>query len=350
MFVTTARVAAGLTVLALALTGCSAAPTAAPATGPSAGASDRSVTLYSGRSEKLVKPLLDEFTAATGITVEARFGDTAQLAAQLLEEGDRTNAHVFLAQDAGGLGAVGKAGLFAALPQATLDRVPAAYRDAQGTWVGVTGRSRVLAYNADLVGAGELPASVFDLTRPEWKGKVGVAPTNASFQSFITAMRVQHGEAKTADFLAGLKANEPQIRERDGVIVSDIEAGKFPVGLVNHYYLYEKAAEVGQPADQLRTKLHFFAGGDTGGLVNVSGAGLLAHQPDADGQALVDYLLSVDGQTYFAQKTYEYPLVAGVATAPGLPELATLDAPDVDLSALDELDRTITMIKDAGLL
>lgn len=350
MFLKTARIAAGLTILGVALAGCSAAPAGTPAASPSAAASDQTVTLYSGRSEKLVKPILDQFTAASGIKVEVRYGDTAQLAAQLVEEGPRTRAHVFLAQDAGGLGAVGKAGLFTTLPQTTLDRVPAAYRDAAGTWVGVTGRSRVLAYNSDLVGAGELPASVFDLTKPEWKGKVGVAPTNASFQSFITAMRVQHGEARTREFLTGLAANEPQIRERNGLIVSDIEAGKFPVGLVNHYYLYEKATELGKPADQLATKLHFFAGGDTGGLVNVSGAGLLAQQPDADGQALVDYLLSVDGQTYFAEKTYEYPLIAGVATAPGLPGLATLDAPTVDLSALDELDQTITMIKDAGLL
>lgn len=330
--------------LALLVTGCAATPAS------SGGVSDKSVTLYSGRSESLVKPVLEQFTAATGIAVDVRYGDTAQLAAQLVEEGARTKAAVFLAQDAGGLGAVAKAGLFAPLPQATLDKVPAAYRDQSGAWVGVTGRSRVLAYNETMIKAADLPESVFDLVKPEWKGKVGVAPTNASFQSFITAIRVQHGDEKAREFLAGLAANEPQLREKNGVIVADIEAGKFPVGLVNHYYVYERAAEVGVPVTELNTKLHFFGHGDSGALVNVSGAGLLANQADPDGQALVDYLLSTPGQTYFAEKTFEYPLVTGIPTAPGLPALGELDAPKISLSSLSELPATIAMIKEAGLL
>lgn len=332
-------------VLTTTVAACSS-PTATPGTA----ASDASVTLYSGRNETLVQPALDAFTEATGIAVEVRYGGTAELAAQLLEEGDRTRAHVFLAQDAGALGAVAKAGQFATLPEATLDLVDDAWSDPDGRWVGVTGRSRVLAYNGSMVSGDALPASVFELTGPEWKGKVGVAPTNASFQSFITAMRVQHGDEKTRDFLEGLAANEPQLREKNGVIVSDIEAGAYPVGLVNHYYLWEAAAEKGVPADQLATKLHFFSDGDTGALINVSGVGLLANQPDADGQALVDYLMSTAGQEYFATKTFEYPLVSGVATAPGLTPLDQLDAPDINLSDLDELEATITMIKEAGLL
>ena len=350
------RLLTGAAALALTATlaACSApaTPGASPAStaSPAATASDKSVTLYSGRNETLVQPALDAFTQATGIAVEVRYGGTAELAAQLLEEGDRTRAHVFLAQDAGALGAVAKAGRFAALPAATLDQVADAYSDPDGRWVGVTGRSRVLAYNPALLPADQLPVSVFDLTGPQWKGKVGVAPTNASFQSFITAMRVQHGDEKTRAFLAGLAANEPQVRERNGVIVSDIESGAYPVGLVNHYYLWELAAEKGVGADQLATKLHFFADGDTGALINVSGVGLLTAQPDADGQALVDYLLSDAGQEYFATRTFEYPLVDGVATAPGLTPLDQLDAPDINLSDLDELEATISMIKEAGLL
>lgn len=339
-----------LTGAALALVLTTVAACSSPTATPGTAASDASVTLYSGRNETLVQPALDAFTEATGIAVEVRYGGTAELAAQLLEEGDRTRAHVFLAQDAGALGAVAKAGQFATLPEATLDLVDDAWSDPDGRWVGVTGRSRVLAYNGSMVSGDALPASVFELTGPEWKGKVGVAPTNASFQSFITAMRVQHGDEKTRDFLEGLAANEPQLREKNGVIVSDIEAGAYPVGLVNHYYLWEAAAEKGVPADQLATKLHFFSDGDTGALINVSGVGLLANQPDADGQALVDYLMSTAGQEYFATKTFEYPLVSGVATAPGLTPLDQLDAPDINLSDLDELEATITMIKEAGLL
>lgn len=338
---------------ALTLTACSAAPTPTTPTTPeqsaTTAASDAKVVLYSGRNEKLVQPLLDRFTADTGITVEVRYSGTAELAAQLVEEGGRTPAHVFLAQDAGALGAMAKAGAAATLPQATLDQVPAHYRAKDGSWVGVTGRARVLAYDARVVTSDQLPASVFDLVKPEWKGKVGIAPTNASFQSFVTAMAVAEGEAKTAAFLRDLAANDPQIREKNGVIVSDIEAGRLPVGLVNHYYLYEKASEAGVPADQLNVKLHFFGHGDLGGLVNVSGVALTKNQPDADGQTLVDYLLSKPAQEYFATKTHEYPLVAGVSSAPGLPALDSLEAPKVDLNDLDRLAESVALIKQAGL-
>ena len=341
---------AALLASALALTAC-AAPAAPPASsaGASAGASDGRLTLYSGRNETLVQPLIDAFEQSSGLDVEVRYGGTAELAAQLVEEGDRTPAHVFLAQDAGALGVLAQEGGAATLPAATLDLVPAEYRDADGRWVGVTGRVRVLAYDGRALDEASLPASVFDLVKPEWKGKVGIAPTNASFQSFVTAMRVTEGEERTAEFLAALKANDPQIRERNGVIVSDIEAGEYPVGLVNHYYLFEKATEAGVAPEALNTKLHFFGDGDIGSLVNISGVALTPNQPDADGQALVDHLLSTAGQEYFASKTFEYPLVDGVATAPGLPALEDLESPDVDLNDLDSLAASIAMIKEAGL-
>ncbi|MCW3816739.1 iron ABC transporter substrate-binding protein [Micromonospora sp. DR5-3] len=311
---------------------------------------DKRLTVYSGRSEALVKPVLEEFEKARGVKVDVRYGTTSQMAAQLLEEGRRSPADAFFAQDAGALGAVSKAGLFAVLPAEQLDRVPAAYRDANGRWVGVSGRSRVLAYNADQVRAAELPTSVFALTDPKWRGKIGVAPTNGSFQAFITALRVQHGDAKAREFLTGLKANQPQIREGNVQIVADIDAGTLAVGLVNHYYVYELAKERGGSTDVLKAKLHFFPDGDTGGLVNAAGVGLLERAgADPDAQALVDYLLGTEAQTYFATQTFEYPLAAGVPAAPGLPQLAALEAPKIDLNDLDTLDATVAMIKEAGL-
>ncbi|SCL29202.1 iron(III) transport system substrate-binding protein [Micromonospora rhizosphaerae] len=311
---------------------------------------DKRLTIYSGRSEALVKPVLEKFEKASGINVDVRYGTTAQMAAQLVEEGERSPADAFFAQDAGALGAVSKAGMFAALPAEQLDRVPAAYRDAEGRWVGVSGRSRVLAYNGDQVSRAQLPQSVFELTRPEWKGKIGVAPTNGSFQAFVTALRVQHGDAKAREFLTGLQANQPQIRESNVQIVSDIDAGTIAVGLVNHYYVYELAKERGGSTDTLKAKLHFFPNGDTGGLVNAAGVGLLKRAgEDPDARALVDYLLGTEAQTYFAAQTFEYPLAAGVPAAPGLPQLAKLDAPKIDLNDLDTLDVTVAMIKEAGL-
>jgi iron(III) transport system substrate-binding protein len=321
---------------------------------PGCGSSDKpgdgKITVYSGRSESLVKPVLDNFSKATGVTVEVRYGDTAAMAAQLLEEGDSSPADVFLAQDAGALGAVAKKGLFAPLPAEVLSKVPERYRSKSGQWVGVTGRSRVLVYNADQVRVADLPRSVFELTDPTWRGKVGVAPTNGSFQAFVTALRVQHGDERARQFLMGLRANGAQIRENNVQIVSDVNDGKLAVGLANHYYVFAKAKELGTTVDKLAARLYFFPAGDTGALVNVSGIGVLRKAAtDSDARALVDYLLGTDGQTYFAQQSFEYPLVAGVPTAPGLPALTSLQVPAIDLNDLDTLQATVQMIKDAGL-
>lgn len=312
--------------------------------------SPTTLTIYSGRSESLIAPLIQQFAEETGIAVDVRYGNTAQMAAQILEEGDRSPAHVFLAQDAGALGAVAKAGLFAPLPNEILDLVPAQYRAANGQWVGVTGRVRVLAYDSQSLTPADLPASVFDLTGPEWRGRVGVAPTNASFQAFVTAMRVQHGDDRTRQWLADLSANDPQIRENNVQIVADIDEGRLAVGLVNHYYVFERANELGVSVDELRVRLHFFPDGDVGALVNVSGVGLLASAADnPNARRFIEYLLSPAGQRYFAEQTHEYPLIAGVALDPALPPLEDLEAPDVDLNDLDTLAETVEMIQQSGL-
>ncbi|MER7417287.1 iron ABC transporter substrate-binding protein [Micromonospora peucetia] len=314
-------------------------------------ASDKKITLYSGRSESLIKPLLEKFTQQSGITVEVRYAGTAAMASQLLEEGEKSPADAFLAQDAGALGAVAKKGLFAPLPADVVAKVPQHYRASSGQWVGVTARSRVLVYHPDLVPAAQLPASVFDLTGPAWKGKVGVAPTNASFQAFVTAVTVQHGAAKAKEFLAGLKANDPQVREGNAPIVEEVDAGKLAVGLVNHYYLGEIAHERGTTPEKMKAKLHFFPNGDTGALVNVAGIGVLKKAvQDPDVKTFVDYLLGTEAQTYFTEKTYEYPVVSGVPAPAYAPALDTLKAPAVDLNDLDQLEATIKLIKESGLV
>ena len=338
------------TAMVLVALGATAACASESTPADTAPQSDKKITVYSGRSESLVKPLLENFTKASGIAVEVRYGDTAAMAAQLLEEGDKSPADLFFAQDAGALGAVTKRGLLATLPADVLDKVSATYRAKGGEWVGVTGRSRVLVYNTDLVTQDQLPRSVFEVNDPKWKGKVGIAPTNGSFQAFVTALRVQHGEAKAKEFLAGLKTNEAQTRANNGQVVADVDAGKLALGLVNHYYVYEKAKTDGTTADKLKAQLHFFPEGDTGALVNVAGVGVLKHaDKDPDVRAFVDYLLGAEGQQYFAEKTYEYPLIAGIATAPGLPELKSLKTPAIDLNDLDTLAVTVSLIKEAGL-
>ena len=306
--------------------------------------------LYSGRNEALVKPLFEKFTERTGIKINARYGTTAQMAAQLAEEGKRSPAEAFLSQDAGALGAVNKKGLLATLPAEVTAKVPAAHRAKDGNWVGVTARSRVLVYNPSLVPKEDLPASVFDLTDPRWNGKVAVAPTNASFQTFVTAVRLQHGEEKAKAYFTGLKANAVQIRDNNVAIVEDVDAGKVPMGLVNHYYVGEIAKERGTTPEKLNAKLHFFAAGDSGAMVNVSGIGVLRRSAsDADVRTLVDYLLGPEAQTYFAEQTFEYPVVEGTAGPAYVPPLAKLKAPAIDLNDLESLEASIALIKATGL-
>jgi iron(III) transport system substrate-binding protein len=314
------------------------------------GSGDKSVTIYSGRAEALVKPVLDRFTQETGIALQVRYGTTAQMAAQLVEEGANSPADVFLAQDAGALGAVNKRGLFAALPSEVTAKVPAAYRAEDNKWVGVTARARVLVYNPALVPAADLPRSVFDLTDPLWKGKVAVAPTNGSFQAFVTAVRVQHGEARAKEFFTGLKANGVQIRDNNIAIVEDVDSGKVAMGLVNHYYLGEIAKERGTTPDKMNAKLHFFAAGDSGAMVNVSGVGVLSGAgSDPDVRSLLDYLLGTGAQTQFAEQTFEYPVISGVPGPAYVPALADLKPPAIDLNDLETLEASIALIKEAGL-
>jgi iron(III) transport system substrate-binding protein len=311
-------------------------------------AEDLPVVLYSGRNEELIQPLLDQFTADTGIEVDVRYFDTAEAAGLILEEGDRSPADLFLAQDAGALGAVAKAGLLGELDADLLGLVPERYRSAEGAWVGLTGRSRVMVYDPAKITADQLPASVLDLTGEEWDGRVAIAPLNGSFQAFVTALRVAEGDEAAAAWLEGM-ADAPQ-REKNGPIVEGVAAGELEAGLVNHYYIYEKAAEAGVPVEEYGPALHYFAPGDPGALVNVSGIGALGDAAEKEHvAALLKYLLAVEAQTYFAETTFEYPLIEGVAGPAGQPALAELAGPDIDLNDLDDLETTVQMIQEAGL-
>lgn len=327
----------GLATLAL--------PLLAACGGGSDGA-DGPLTIYSGRSEELVGPLFAQFTEQTGIAVEARYGDTAELAAQLIEEGDASPAQVYFAQDAGALGAVDAAGLFVPLPASVATIVPEAYRAPNGDWTGVTGRARVIAYDPEQVPAAEVPQSVFDLTDPKWRGQVAIAPTNASFQAFVTAMRVSQGDDVTKQWLEGLVANDVQTYEKNGLILDAVDTGQAQLGLINHYYWYEKAAEVG--ADAMRAQIAFTKPDDPGSLVNVAGVGILQDTPNAT--KFVEWLLSPPTQQWFVENTWEYPLVPSVAAAEGLPALDTLRGPDVPLAELADLPGTLVMLEDVGLI
>jgi iron(III) transport system substrate-binding protein len=306
------------------------------------------LVIYSGRQEALVQPVIDEFEAETGIDVSVRYGNTAQLAAQIIEEGDRTKADVYFSQDGGALGALTKQDMLAQLPAEVLDLVDPRYRADDGSWIGTSARARVIVYDPDQVDEADVPNSVFELTEPQWKGKVGISPSNASFEAFVTAMRVLHGEDKARQWLEGMAANDVQLFDNNVLILNAAEDGVIALGLINHYYWYEQVAEEGLEAVPARLK--FLPGGDPGALVNVAGVGVLA-ATDREDDAInfVKYLLGPDAQTYFAQDTKEYPLIDGIHIADGLPPLGSLRSPQIDLSDLDTLEETLQMIEEAGL-
>ena len=305
------------------------------------------IVVYSGRNEALVKPIIDEFAAATGITVEVRYGDSGALASQILTEAEASPADVFFSQDAGALGALTKEELFAPLPKATVALVDPEYRADDRTWVGLSGRVRVLVYNPTLVP--NPPDEIDALVDPQWKGKLGYAPTNASWQAFVTGLRVLRGEVKAEKWLRGFAANEPKAYSSNGAVRDAVNAGQISIGLVNHYYLWQRITVEGEANVVARNQ--YMAPGDPGGLVNVAGAAVLESSDNkAAARAFVDYMLGEDAQKYFADSTFEYPLVAGVQPSVKLQKLATLEPPAVDLTDLDTLAATQELLVKVNLL
>jgi iron(III) transport system substrate-binding protein len=337
-----------LTASAALLAGCAATPGAEPAD-PGAESADGTFTLYSGRDEQLVQPLIDLFEEQSGIEVDVRYGNTAELGALLLEEGDATPAQVFLSQDAGALGALSQAGLFATLPDDITDAVPAGFTSTDGSWVGVTGRARVVVYDGEELTADELPDSVLDYVEPEWAGRLGLPPGNASFQSFVTALRVIEGEDAAAAWVEALAGNDLQVFENNTATLTAVNEGTLDVGLINHYYWFRQAAEVG--AENMRAQLKFLEAGDAGSIVNVTGAGILSSAADdADALEFVRFLVSEEAQSYFVEQTFEYPLLPGVEAPVGLPALDSLVTPQLDLSDLDDLSTTQELLAQYGLI
>jgi iron(III) transport system substrate-binding protein len=306
--------------------------------------------IYSGRSESLVGPIIDRFKAESGINVEVRYGGTAEIAATLLEEGQNSPADIFYAQDPGGIGAVDAAGMLAPLPQDILGKVPPRFESPDGNWVGISGRARVVAYNTETLSEEDLPADISGFTDPEWQGRIGWAPTNGSFQAMVTGMRAVWGEEQTAEWLAGIQANNPVVYENNTSVVAAVGTGEVEVGFVNHYYLYRFIAEQGET---FPARNYFFPSGGPESLIMVSGAGILNTAPNAqNAQRFLEFLLSQEAQQYFADETFEYPVIDGVATHPLLPPLADLDAvaADIPLASLSDLQGTAALLSQVGIL
>lgn len=307
------------------------------------------LTIYSGRNENLVGPLLEQLEAAVGVPVEIRYAGSSELAAQLLEEGEGTDADLFFSQDAGALGALKNADMLGELPGAVLDRVPEQYRDADGSWVATSARARVLAYDPEQAPEVTSFTGIDQVLDEAYRGKIGFAPTNASFHAFVTALRLDRGEEGARQWLEDFAALDPQAYDNNIAVLDAVDEGQVALGLINHYYWYEQVAEEG--ADAVPSRLHFLASDDPGALINVAGVGVLAGSDMADeAQAAAEFLVSDEAQQYFADVTAEYPVVEGItSTEHDLQPLSELSGYVVDLNALESLEQTLALLDEVGL-
>ncbi len=314
---------------------------------PACGSSgdENTLTMYSGRIAPILSPAVKLYEDESGLEVKTRYGDSPSLAATLTEEGKNSPADLFFAQDAGSLDAVEKQGLLMKLPADILAKVPKPYQSVNGFWIGTTGRSRIIAYSEKLKPS-ELPDSPLKLTDEKWKGRVGWAPTNASMQGYITALRLVEGEDVAKQWLEGMVANDVQVYDSNIPIRDAIAKGEIDLGLINHYYVAEAQAE----DPDYPVKVHF-PPKDLGSLINTAGVGVLAttkHKPQA--LAFVRKMLSDEAQRYFADSSKEYPLVAGVNPARELTPIDEIPAPKIDLAKLGDLQGTLKLMRETGAL
>jgi iron(III) transport system substrate-binding protein len=306
----------------------------------------QSLTIYSGRGESLIGPLIQQAEQELGFEINVRYGDTAELALAIIEEGRNTPADLFFGQDAGALGALAEAGRTRPIPARLLVQVDRRFRSPSAQWLGITGRARVLAYNTNQVNAAELPASIWELTEPQWQGRVGWAPTNGSFQSFITAMRLVEGEERTLEWLEAMRDNGAVVYRNNTTIVEAVGRGEVDSGLVNNYYLYRFLAE-----DPNFPVAHHYTQGDAGSLVNIAGVAVVRTTDSrTEAEQFIEFLLTNQGQDFFAQETKEYPLVQGITPPEEQLPIDEINPPDIDLTDLADLQGTLALLQQAGLL
>lgn len=306
------------------------------------------VTIYSGRKENLIEPVLDAFTCATGVSVQVRWGSSTQLALLIDEEGNHSQADVFLSQSPGPVGFLESKGLLGAIDHDVLRLVSEDNRSSQGSWVGFSGRKRVLVHNIDLIAEAELPTSVFDLTDEKWKGKVAIPGTNGSFMDWFTVFRDQYGTDVATKWLNEMVANDARYYPNNRSIVEAAGRGEIEVGLVNHYYNYQEVIAVG---DDHRAKNHDLDDDDIGSLLIITAATVLKAAKNPEGaNDLLAYLLTAPVQSYFTNHTLEYPLAAGVEPNVALPPLTALEIGSVNFDALGGgFDETARIIEASGI-
>lgn len=319
------------------------------ACGASSSGSSGTITLYSGQHEQMTKAVVAAFEKQTGAKVRVRFGEEPELANQLAQEGSASPADVFFTENAPPLTLLSEKGLLSPLRASTLAQVPSADNAANGQWVGVAARETALVYNPRLVPASQLPHSILDLAKPGWKGKLALAPAEVDFVPVVAAVAKVEGDGAAVSWLKGFAANAKRYNDNEGIVAA-VEKGQVAAGIVNHYYWYRAADEIGQA--KMRSKLHYIGHHDPGALVDVSGAAVMKSSREPKlAQELVAFLVSRKGQEAMVHSgDWEYPLVAGVAPPPGLKPMSSLGAPDIPAASLGDDRRALALMQRAGLV
>lgn len=306
------------------------------------------LTIYSAQHANLVDAWVKGFTADTGIQVQVRQGKDSSMGNQIVAEGDKTKADVFLTENSPAMTVVQNAGLLSPVEQSTLDQVSQQYRPSSGEWVGIAARSTVLIYNPSKISEADLPASMLDLADPKWKGKWGAAPSGADFQAIVSGVLQAEGADRTETWLKGLKENA-KVYQNNIATMKAVNAGEVPMGIMYHYYWYRDQALTKEGS--ANTKLHYFKGEDVGAFVSVSAGGVLkASTKQADAQKFLAWVTSAKGQeALVSSKSMEYAVGEGVASDPALPPLDSLQAPSIDPFTLDGPE-VIKLMTAAGIL
>jgi len=307
--------------------------------------------VYSGRAERLIKPVLDAFTAKTGIQVELLSSGTTELVNRLKAEGDRTQADLLITNDAGSLELARSAGLLRPLNMREIDRaIPPQFRAADNSWIGLSGRFWIIAYNTSMVKPNEVK-SLLDLADPKWKDKIAIPNSGSEYlQAGVSVIRATIGDDRTKKFLQGLKENAgTQVYQKSSQIVEAVAKGQVALGIVNHYYVYRHLAT--QPAAPIAVLMPDQQEGGMGAIMNVAGVGVLKQTPHLDNaKLLVEFLVAQAGQKMFADLDKEYPLHPEVKADPALVERKSFRAAQVPLTKLAELrEPTLTLIEQVGL-
>jgi iron(III) transport system substrate-binding protein len=336
--------------LALAAALACAALAGVASSPPALAAGKPTLTLYAGQHQQMVRLIVAAFEKDTGIDVKVRSGEGTELANTIIREGKHTPADVFFTENSPGLELLQEKGLLAPVDAATLKQIPAQYSSGKGRWVGVLARENVLTYNPKMIKKSELPASILDLAKPKWKGKIGIHLTSTDIMPLIRTIAVLDGRKAALHWLRGIKRNAKLYQGSPGVVAA-VNKGDVAIGISNSYYYYRMREEIGK--SHTVSRVYHFEHGDPGGLVNISGAAALKYAPHPKlAQKFLAFLVSKKAQTLLAQSTvdFEYPLRPGIAANPQLKPFDELEPPHITVEQLGDDREALQLLQEVGLL